>query len=164
MPSRSQYFFATGWPLYSLLLVSMFVGGILAGVSCEPSPAAMVQWQFDLLLSISMLVGMLVGLLAGLILATPILGPLYYHLGLKNGAPFQEGDRVRVLIGPHRDEIACVYTVWEERNQVRVDIGKQARREYKDVFGYAQVCREVIDVPPPALENMTESRTHPPES
>lgn len=36
------------------------------------------------------------------------------------GSPFHVGDRVRILVGPHRGCISCIYALWPERMQVRV--------------------------------------------
>lgn len=57
-----------------------------------------------------------------------------------NGAPFMAGDAVRILSGPYKDHVATVYVVW--KNQLRVDLGEEARLEFKDVFSFVEVCRE----------------------
>jgi len=84
----------------------------------------------------------------GMIFGGVLLCPFVHVIGSKiNGAPFREGDRVRILVGPHRDRIASVYAVWKERNQVRVALDEQAYKDVKDVFGLTQVCREKIAKP-----------------
>ncbi|HEY4760490.1 MAG TPA: KOW motif-containing protein, partial [Thermoguttaceae bacterium] len=70
-----------------------------------------------------------------------ILSPIYYDRGLKNGAPFREGDMVRILVGPHRDRIVKVYAMWQG-NTVRVELGDKEKREFKDIFSPAQLLRE----------------------
>ena len=59
-----------------------------------------------------------------------------------NGAPFHNGDMVHILVGKHRGKIARVYEIWEERKEVRVDIGEQAKKDVEDVYSYTEVCRE----------------------
>jgi hypothetical protein len=71
-----------------------------------------------------------------------VLGP-FFHLGAKlNGAPFNVGDRVRILVGPRRDQVVRIYAVWKERNQVRVELDDLAKEKVKDIFSFTQVCRE----------------------
>ena len=59
-----------------------------------------------------------------------------------NGAPFHDGDMVHILAGKHRGKIVRVYKIWEERKEVRVDIGEQAKKDVEDVYSYTEVCRE----------------------
>ncbi len=66
-------------------------------------------------------------------------------VGTLNGAPFHVGESVRVLVGPHRDQVFEIYDIWYERHQVRVKIGKQEQKQTIDVFSYDQVCRERKD-------------------
>jgi hypothetical protein len=58
-----------------------------------------------------------------------------------NGAPFEVGDVVCILVGPNRDRTVRVYSVWSERGQVRVELGETEKATFKDVFGYVEVCR-----------------------
>lgn len=58
-----------------------------------------------------------------------------------NGSPYHEGDRVHILVGQHKGKIARVYSIWDERQSVRVHVDEQARRDVKDVFSYLEVCR-----------------------
>ena len=88
------------------------------------------------------LVSALLGFFSALLSGWFIFGPLYFTRGQKNGAPFSVGDRVRILVGAHRDAVVRVYQVWESRNQVRVELGEQEKKDTKDVFSYYQVCRE----------------------
>ncbi len=62
-----------------------------------------------------------------------------------NGAPFRQGDTVHILAGKHKGETACVYDVWKDRNQIRVDLGDQAKEDVKDVYSYLEVCRKSSD-------------------
>jgi hypothetical protein len=60
----------------------------------------------------------------------------------RNGAPFKEGDWVRILMGSHRDQVAQVYELCPERNEVRVDLGEQLKYLGRDAFMNNQVCHE----------------------
>lgn len=51
-----------------------------------------------------------------------------------NGHPFKEGDLVEILRGAHRGEKAQIYEVWEPRNEVRLDLGSEAKKKVEDVF------------------------------
>src|SRR5207253_4613352 len=57
-----------------------------------------------------------------------------------NGAPFHVGDRVCILVGPHRGRVVQVYSV--ERRQIRVQLGEQAKKDSTDAFLFTKVCRE----------------------
>ena len=84
----------------------------------------------------------------GLILGAMLFGPFIFKIGSKiNGAPFRDGDLVRILGGPHRDYIVRVYEVWTERGQVLVEIDEQSMKDVKDVFKFTEVCREKVAKP-----------------
>lgn len=72
-----------------------------------------------------------------------LLWPWVFATGGKiNGSPFHEGDLVHVLVGPYRDRVGRIYEMWPSRNQVRVEIDEQAKKDVTDVFGYNEaVCR-----------------------
>jgi hypothetical protein len=65
-----------------------------------------------------------------------------FFSGKLNGVPFHEGVWVRILRGPHRDCVVRVYEIWSTQGQVRVEIGEQEKKEFKDVFKYNEVCLE----------------------
>ena len=62
-------------------------------------------------------------------------------VGRFNGAPFEGGDVVCILVGPNRDRTVRVYAVWSERGQVRVELGESEKAAITDVFGYWEICR-----------------------
>lgn len=51
------------------------------------------------------------------------------------------GERVTILVGPHRGQVAPIYAIWAERGQVRVDLGVEKQITVKDVYAYFQICR-----------------------
>lgn len=74
-------------------------------------------------------------------LTSPLWLPFYKLAAKMHGAPYQSGDWVRILRGPHRNRVVRVYEVWSERNEVRVELGEKEREDVKDVFGYLSVRR-----------------------
>ena len=59
-----------------------------------------------------------------------------------NGAPYVEGDKIRILVGPYKNRVTDVYEVWTTRNQIRVDLGEEAKKNVTDVFFAEEVSRE----------------------
>jgi hypothetical protein len=105
----------------------------------EPPPTVLL---LDLSYSFSLL-GFLVtagalSWLGGAIVLWPIVSWIVSRF---NGGPFDVGDVVYILIGPHRDRTVRVYDVWPSRGQIRVELGETERAEVKDVFEYVEVCR-----------------------
>jgi hypothetical protein len=91
-------------------------------------------------------VAILAALPLGAVLGMLVLGPLIrIFVNSLNGAPFQVGDSVQILIGPYRDRVVRVYEIWPSRGQVRVELGEQAEKSVKDVFWNFEVCRERTD-------------------
>lgn len=83
-----------------------------------------------------------IGFLCGVLAGSVVLPPVCWWRGRVNGAPFHVGDQVRVLLGPYRDEVRVVYAVWDERGEVRLDFGPQAKEEFADVYSYLEICRD----------------------
>ena len=92
---------------------------------------------------LAIIVGLSSGAL-GWILSFPVgwllLGPIFHSQGIHNGGPFQPGDRVLILGGPHKEQTALVYGTWQH-GQVRVDLGPEAKASYKDVFAPYELLR-----------------------
>ena len=57
------------------------------------------------------------------------------------GWPFKIGDEVCILSGKHINTITRIYEVWDERGQVRLDLGEEAKNAVDDVFCAVTVCR-----------------------
>lgn len=131
-------------------LAAAFLGEWFVLTESQPSVALFHDWKYSLLFVTSVLLMPLFSCALAGIPGPLILGPIF-HLGAKlNGAPYQVGDPVRILVGPHRNRLTRIYEVWKERRQVRVELDQQARESVKDVFEFTQVCREDAAVNPPA--------------
>lgn len=140
-PTRIQYFFAADGPLKFAwaLGVGLLLGGTI--VACEPAAAISADpWNAVPFLA-ALVLAVLLGLLGSTLLAGPLLGPLYWAQGLRNGAPYEPGDIVQILVGPHRGTVTGVWDVWPSRNQIRLDLGAAAREQVLDVFCYTEVVR-----------------------
>jgi len=142
MATRCQILFAKNRPFEAWLLFGSVLGAVLTGLACELSFSALEHWWFSALLAGSISVGSVAGFFCALVSTPFFLSPLYHLRAIRNGAPFEQGDDVRVLTGPYRDVIGRVYGVWKDRGQLRIDLSKEARRSFEDVFSFVQVSRE----------------------
>ena len=122
---------------YFALAVSLGIWVVVA--VCEPSAAMFGDGQFTFLFVVSIIIAPILALFLSLLYAFVFLGPIYRLRARFNGAPFHAGDRVRILVGPHRDRVVKICDVWKERGEVRVELNAL---EAKDVFSFTQICRE----------------------
>lgn len=128
-PSRAQYFFARPWLLNAWLIAVILVCIVIA-VRTAGTTSKILSEGLSLLLSFGVVsLAALLGYFVALLLGWVVFGPLYFARGLKNGAPFHVGDMVRVLVGKHRDRVVRVYQVWESRDQVRMELSEQERKD-----------------------------------
>jgi hypothetical protein len=67
-----------------------------------------------------------------------VLAPIAARL---QGWPFAIGDQVWILSGRHKNTSTTIYAVWEERGQVRVELGPEAKDNVEDVYCAVAVCR-----------------------
>ena len=115
----------------------------VAVAATEPSLATFADWRsilsFALVVVISPLFGFFLGLLAGSV----ILPPMYAIRERLNGGPFKTGDRVQILIGPHKGEITHVISPWQGRSY-RVKLDSESEKTFKDIFGADQLIKESL--------------------
>jgi hypothetical protein len=137
-----QRFFAQNWPVRLWMGIVPFTMPAVVCWLVRPVPWLLAHWlnipMFAGILILAWVLGWYVAILVGWF----VLGPLYYGQALRNGAPFRVGESVRLLTGPHAGRVVRVYEIWAERNEIRVDLGEQARDRVEDVYAYVQVCRE----------------------
>ncbi len=137
-----QWFVAHNWPVRLWLGIAPLAAPVAVCWYTRPLPWVLGHWlntlAFAGLLVVAWVAGWFFAILGGWL----ILGPVYYAQGLWNGAPYREGEYVRLLVGSHRGCVKRVYEVWDERHQVRVELGEGERARYADVFSYVEVCRE----------------------
>ena len=110
--------------------------------------ASVLAWLLLAVVTASVL-----GWICGAIFLWPLVGRIARRL---NGHPFCVGDSIRILTGPHRGRRAVVYELWEERGQMRVDIGPEAKRSVTDVFNGVEVYKEMAE--PGATDNPGDAK------
>lgn len=87
----------------------------------------------------------LIGLIFGVLVIWQL---LLSHLAARiQGWPFEVGEEIVILTGKHKNTNTKIYEIWEERGQVRVDLGEKQKMEVKDVFCAVEVCRRRISEP-----------------
>ena len=141
-PSRLQYFFAQPWLSNTWLVTVPTICVVLAVRASGASFASLTDWSSALWLVAIIALALPAGYLLALVSGCLIFPPLFRRCGLRNGAPFHNGDRVRILVGQHRDKIVHVCEVRESWNQVRVELSEQDQKNVTDVFSDYEVCRE----------------------
>ncbi len=144
-PSRLHYFVAGDWP--SKIWTTVFSVGFacFAASSCWQLLILPTRWTDLLFVFGYLVIFALLGYLVSILVGWPILGPMYYDRSVKNGEPFQTGDTVQVLVGPHRDRIVRVVKVfdiaaWAGAHRIEVDLGADGNQD-DIVFRATQVLR-----------------------
>lgn len=140
-PTRAQYFFARNWPVRILVVAVPLLFASLMARALGPVPTLAglepEARSYLLLLGVALLLGFCVVAL----IAPFILGPIYHYRAELNGAPFQTGDRVAVLVGANRGHVARVVEVWDWRGDLRVEWDASVSRRNRTIFGFAQVIK-----------------------
>jgi hypothetical protein len=140
-PSRFHYFVAAGWPTGIWLSTHSLVGG---GFMLRSALPVARDLPSIFLLAGLVLCGLACGFLIGVLNSIFIFGPWMRARGRANGAPYLAGDRVRILAGKHKNFVGSIYEVWDERGQVRLDLGPEPRKDFSDVFTYTEVFRASV--------------------
>ncbi|MBI3098556.1 MAG: hypothetical protein HYY93_09995 [Planctomycetes bacterium] len=149
-PTGFQYWFASAWPALAARSIGLCVFGcaILCTAVATTALWPVVEFQphwtnwawylFHLLAAL--LFGLLVGFLIGLYWMILFLFPVQWLRARMNGAPFQEGDWVRILAGAQRDRIVRVKGPWP-RGEVQVDMGEDEAGDNTHHFPPWGLCR-----------------------
>ena len=69
-----------------------------------------------------------------------LLGILLHYRSMMNGGPFKPGDTIQVIGGIYDGRITKVYGGWQG-STVRVELGEDAQREFKDIFSPYQLLK-----------------------
>ena len=69
-----------------------------------------------------------------------LVGALFIVRGRVNGGPFKPGDRVQIIGGSHDGILTHVYSGWQG-NSLRVDLGEEAKTNFKDIFEPTQLLK-----------------------
>jgi len=136
-PAAWRYLFAHVFAIVtctSAVLVACF-GGLIALIPLAEQPSLGAVIRVPFVVTVAAALGWMFGFLA-----LAFIGPAIYHFVLWiNCRPYQAGDCVQVLAGPHRGRVARIYEIWEERGQYRVELGEQAARDIEDVVSFLDI-------------------------
>ena len=110
--------------------------------NCQPGWNSFKDWTYCLWFIVSVVVAPMLFCVVSIFFGFVTIYPLYHLAGRLAGAPFQVGDHVRILVGPHRGKVVEVSEVRGELSEIRVELGKEAWEANKDIFRYTKVCRE----------------------
>lgn len=139
--SPIRYAFAHDWPTKIYLGACSGTCLVLAILACRPSLELFKDWQYVLLLIVAVVIAPVLGFYLALPCEFLVLGPLYRVQERRNGGPFKPGDRVRILVGPHRGKVTTVRKSWQG-GRLCVDLGCQAETEFSDIFAPTQLLNE----------------------
>lgn len=139
-PTKSQYFFAHNISFKVWQSVGTPVCVAIIIWATEPTFALLYEpWEI-LWHVLTILLSLPIGWFCSLIAGSVFLGTINEYRGLKNGGPFQVGDQVLILTGPHRDRICRVYSLCQG-GSVRVEIGEIKDEKIEDIFPPYQVFK-----------------------
>lgn len=151
-PTRIHYFYAQNWPARILFWMFPMLCAVLMAIALG-APPNLHDFGADarsylLLIGLAWLIGYFVAPLLGWF----ILGPIYHHRAELNGAPFQAGDMVELLVGRERGQVVRVAEVWDWRGDLRVDLAAVPGRSASAIFAFTQVMKASDAEPPVAPE------------
>jgi hypothetical protein len=121
----------------------MLFAAIAAGCACQPSLALLRDWHFPVLFIFAIFVAPAFAFFLSLPITWIVVAPVYHARARLNGAPFHVGDYVQVLAEPHRDKVARIYSTWQG-STFRVELGRDAETNYKDIFSETQLLRAMM--------------------
>ncbi len=100
--------------------------------------------------------GLVLGYCVAILFFWLVLGPLCYCREIANGGPFEVGDTVEILSGPHKGRISRVYAVGQG-GQTRVEVSPEVERQGKDSFSSLQLLM-VRKAGPPAAPTSEDAK------
>ena len=149
MPTRAHRFFAQNWLPRIWMAAFPALAALLMASALGPAPElagfGRDAQAYLLLIGIALALGFCVAALLGPF----VLGPIYHWRAEVNGAPFQPGDRVEILVGANRGRVARVAEVWDGRASLQVEFTEPVPRNDKSIFDLTQVLK-VASADPPA--------------
>ncbi len=91
------------------------------------------------------LIAAVLGVLVGIVVAAFALPEAYRRQVVRNGGPFQQGDMVRPLTGPHAGRVVRIYKLWDGAyaGHFRVELDEMSQKNATDLFHGVQVLREI---------------------
>lgn len=129
-----KYFIKCWYPCFIFFFVVWTV------LKSNVTLAELAYWQFEVLLLVWIIFAIPLGFLIAIPVGAIVLPPIYSLFLWSNGGELKEGELVKVLVGPHKGEIARVYSVGQ-RSDVRVELGEEARENFTDYFEQFELIR-----------------------
>ncbi|HSG70431.1 MAG TPA: hypothetical protein VLA12_08445 [Planctomycetaceae bacterium] len=143
-PTRSQRFYASGWPEFIWVIGGASIG-VAAGLnSTEFRLGLLLEWPTNLWFGLVTIISALVGYFLAIFPGIFVIGPLLDDRSRINGAPFAVGDCVQIISGKHAGQVVKIYSTWQG-DLVRVDLGEEAKHSYQDIFGPLQLLRVTVE-------------------
>jgi len=140
-PTRIHYFYAQNWPAWIWFAVAPLLG-VLIMASALGAPPDLTTLGAEAKIYFFLLgLAWILGYLAAGLLGWFLLGPIYHYRAELNGAPFQPGDRVQILVGRDRGRVVRVAEVRDWRGDLRVDLGELADLKGRAIFHFAQIIK-----------------------
>jgi hypothetical protein len=141
MPTRAHRFFAGNWLPRIWMAAFPALAALLMASALGPAPELAGFGRdaraYLLLIGIALALGLCVAALLGPF----VLGPIYHWRAEVNGAPFHPGDRVEILVGANRGQVARVAEVWDWRGSLRVEFPGATGRGERSIVNLTQVIK-----------------------
>ena len=148
--TKWQRFVVSDLSLWAWFIAGQLVGFAILYHTVRPSLASTTDLWFWLMAIVCVPLTVLVSLFASFLVGSIVLPPFYYVQGLVNGGPFQVGDQVIVLTGPHAGHKSSVYELWQDCVRVKLDPDDEIY--FRDVFPSHKLLRVPNDGPSHASE------------
>ena len=149
-PTRQQIFWAGNWPVTiwfvgATSLVTFLI--IASAISCadmdlsDMDLSVLLDWPANLVVIGCLVAVVFWSFLVAIVIGSPVLGLVFHWREEKNGGPFEVGDTVQIIVGPHKGRISKVYEIWQGGN-LRIVLGDEEEESFRDIFGPTQLLRE----------------------
>jgi hypothetical protein len=133
MAKRIHYFYAQNWPMKIWFGLSLSLCVVIVLGASDLTVAKLGDWHAFSRLAVIVALALLIGFGIAFVFSWLILSPLYRDRLQKNGGPYQIGDLVEILHGPHRGKVVRVYSLGQGYS-VSVELGDKEKESGKDIF------------------------------
>lgn len=140
-PSRIQYFFAKDGPTKVYFWIAIVLGLWVALKLWQPGKDMLDDWVAMVCFAATLVLVPALAFYFSITVYAIFLLPFYLIRGRLNGAPYQVGDYVQILVGIYRDRVGEIYEVRNERAAVFVRGHLDDGSAFDKVFSNTQVCR-----------------------
>ena len=129
------------WVLYYFIpILGAIYAEWLAITHSQITSMIMTDWRYVAWLVAFILTSGPFGFLLGIFVAY-LPNQFFYHLAIRlNRGPFKAGDCVQIISGKFAGTVTTVTEGWQG-NSVRVDLGADAKKNFKDIFQPPELMR-----------------------